>query len=225
MAKQFLLPLTNREIPILADEYVDKDFGSGCVKITPAHDPNDFEVGLRHQLEQVVVMDEHGIMNFAAGKEFEGMERGAARRKVVQMLKELDLLEKIEAHEHAVGHCYRCDTIIEPYLSEQWFVKMQPLAKPAIEVVKKEEVKFQPSRWTKVYFHWMENVRDWCISRQIWWGHRIPAYYCENCNEMIVARETPEKCPACEHHSFVQDEDVLDTWFPVAMAVFYAGLA
>jgi valyl-tRNA synthetase len=213
IGETILLPLTNREIPILADEYVDKDFGSGCVKITPAHDPNDFEVGLRHQLEQVVVMDEHGIMNFAAGKEFEGMERGAARKKVVQMLKELDLLEKVDAHEHAVGHCYRCDTIIEPYLSEQWFVKMQPLAKPAIEVVKNEEVKFQPSRWTKVYFHWMENVRDWCISRQIWWGHRIPAYYCENCNEMIVARETPEKCPSCGHHSFVQDEDVLDTWF------------
>jgi valyl-tRNA synthetase len=208
-----ILPIVNREIQIIADEYVDKDFGSGCVKITPAHDPNDFEVGLRHNLEQVVVMDEHGMMNFAAGNEFEGMDRFSARKKVVQLLTKLELLEKIDSHIHAVGHCYRCETVIEPYLSEQWFVKMQPLAKRAIEVVKEEKIKFQPSRWTKVYYHWMENVRDWCISRQIWWGHRIPAYYCEHCNEMIVAKEIPEICPTCKHHIFIQDEDVLDTWF------------
>lgn len=207
------LPLTNREIPVIADEYVDKEFGSGFVKITPAHDPNDYEVGLRHNLEQIIVMDEHGIMNDAAGEEFVGLNRFACREKIVGMLKEQGLLEKIETHEHSVGQCYRCDTVIEPYLSDQWFVKMKPLAQPAIEAVKDGRIKFQPERWTKVYYHWMENVRDWCISRQIWWGHRIPAYYCENCGKMIVAKESPDKCPACSHATFRQDEDVLDTWF------------
>ena len=213
IGKNIALPLTNRSIPIVADDYVDKDFGTGCVKITPAHDPNDFEVGLRHDLEEIIVMDEHGIMNYCAGKEFEGMDRFHARDKVVKMLTELNLIEKIEDHFHAVGHCYRCDTAIEPYLSDQWFVKMKPLAEKAIEVVRDGQVKFQPERWTKVYYHWMENVRDWCISRQIWWGHRIPAYYCEHCNEMIVAQEEPKECPKCKHHEFIQDEDVLDTWF------------
>jgi len=207
------LPLTDRKIPIIADEYVDKDFGSGCVKITPAHDPNDYEVGKRHELEQVTVMDEHGIMNSVAGAEFEGLNRFDCRIKIIKMLEEQKLLDFIEDHHHSVGQCYRCDTVIEPYLSDQWFVKMQPLAEKAITAVKDGEVKFQPERWTKVYYHWMENVRDWCISRQIWWGHRIPAYYCEKCGEMIVSKDEPSKCPKCANDSFKQDEDVLDTWF------------
>ena len=213
IGKMVKLPLTDREIPVIADEYVDKEFGSGFVKITPAHDPNDYEVGMRHNLEQIIIMDEHGVMNEAAGNDFTGLNRFECRDKIVKMLKDQDLLEKIEDHDHSVGQCYRCDTVIEPYLSDQWFVKMQPLAKPAIEVVKDGRVKFQPERWTKVYYHWMENVRDWCISRQIWWGHRIPAYYCEECNEMIVAKEMPDKCSKCGNDKFRQDEDVLDTWF------------
>jgi valyl-tRNA synthetase len=213
IGKMVKLPLTDREIPVIADEYVDKDFGSGFVKITPAHDPNDSEVGKRHNLEQIIVMDEHGNMNEAAGSEFIGLNRFDCRDKIVKMLKEQDLLEKIDDHDHSVGQCYRCDTVIEPYLSDQWFVKMQPLAKPAIEAVKDGRVKLQPERWTKVYYHWMENVRDWCISRQIWWGHRIPAYYCEECNEMIVTKEMPDNCLKCGNDKFRQDEDVLDTWF------------
>ncbi len=213
IGKMVKLPLTDRDIPVIADDYVDKEFGSGFVKITPAHDPNDYEVGLRHHLEQIIIMDEHGIMNEEAGAEFTGLNRFECRKKIIKMLKEQELLEKIEAHDHAVGQCYRCDTVIEPYLSDQWFVKMQPLAKPAIEAVKDGRVKFQPERWTKVYYHWMENVRDWCISRQIWWGHRIPAYYCLSCGKMIVAKDMPDKCPDCGHEKFRQDEDVLDTWF------------
>lgn len=213
VGKMVKLPLTDREIPVIADEYVDKDFGSGFVKITPAHDPNDYEVGIRHNLEQIIVMDEHGIMNEEAGKEFTGLNRFECRKKIVKMLKEQDLLEKIEDHDHSVGQCYRCDTVIEPYLSDQWFVKMKPLAAPAIEAVKDGRIKLQPERWTKVYYHWMENVRDWCISRQIWWGHRIPAYYCLSCGKMIVAKDMPDKCPDCGHEKFRQDEDVLDTWF------------
>jgi len=212
IGKEVALPLTRRMIPVIADEYVDLEFGTGCVKVTPAHDPNDFEIGQRHNLPQLLVMDEHGIMNSEAGAGFDGMDRYAAREKVVQMLEEQGLLEKIEKHEHAVGHCYRCHTSIEPYLSDQWFVKMKPLAGPAIDVVQKGEVRFQPERWTKVYMHWMNNIRDWCISRQIWWGHRIPAYYCKNCSKMVVAVEKPQSCPDCGG-SFRQDEDVLDTWF------------
>lgn len=213
IGKTLDLPLTSRKIPVVADEYVDLEFGTGCVKVTPAHDPNDFEIGRRHDLEQLLVMDEHGIMNSAAGADFEGMERYACRAKVLEMLTEQGLLEKTENHDHAVGHCYRCDTVIEPYLSDQWFVKMKPLAERAIEVVNSGEVKFQPERWTKVYMHWMNNIRDWCISRQIWWGHRIPAYYCNHCDAMLVAKEKPDGCPVCGQHSFRQDEDVLDTWF------------
>ncbi len=213
IGREVELPLTGRRIPVVADEYVDLEFGTGCVKVTPAHDPNDFEIGRRHDLPQLLVMDEHGIMNAAAGKDFEGLDRYSCREKVVQMLSEQQLLEKTETHEHAVGHCYRCDTAIEPYLSDQWFVKMKPLAGRAIEVVEKGEVRFQPERWTKVYMHWMNNIRDWCISRQIWWGHRIPAYYCLECGAMVVAKETPAKCPDCGHTAFRQDEDVLDTWF------------
>lgn len=213
VGKMVKLPLTDRKIPVIADIHVDKDFGSGFVKITPAHDPNDYEVGLRHDLEQIIVMDEHGVMNEAAGKDFAGLNRFKCREKIVELLKEQGLLEKIEDHDHSVGQCYRCDTVIEPYLSDQWFVKMKPLAEPAIQAVKDGKIKFQPERWTKVYYHWMENVRDWCISRQIWWGHRIPAYYCNSCGKMIVAKEMPDKCLDCGHEKFRQDEDVLDTWF------------
>ncbi len=213
IGRQVALPLTGRTIPVIADEYVDLEFGTGCVKVTPAHDPNDFEIGLRHNLAQLLVIDEHGIMNAAAGTDFAGLDRYACRAKVVDLLAEQGLLEKIDKHEHAVGHCYRCDTVIEPYLSDQWFVKMKPLAARAIEVVESGEVRFQPERWTKVYMHWMNNIRDWCISRQIWWGHRIPAYYCDACGRMTVAKEQPSACPDCGHGSLHQDEDVLDTWF------------
>lgn len=213
VGKMLKLPLTEREIPIIADDYVDKEFGSGFVKVTPAHDPNDFEIGQRHDLEQLLVIDEHGVMNEAAGEEFAGLDRYAARKKALEMLQEQGLLEKTEDHEHAVGHCYRCDTVVEPYLSDQWFVKMKPLAKEAIQVVEEGKIRFQPERWTKVYMHWMNNIRDWCISRQIWWGHRIPAYYCDDCGHMIVAAEAPQLCPKCNGASLHQDEDVLDTWF------------
>jgi valyl-tRNA synthetase len=213
VGKEVELPLTGRKIPILEDEYVDREFGTGCVKVTPAHDPNDFEIGQRHNLPQILVMDEQAVMNSAAGKEFVGLDRFACREKVVELLTQQDLLEKIESYTHSVGHCYRCDTVVEPYLSDQWFVKMEPLAGPAIEVVEKGEIRFQPERWTKVYMHWMLNIRDWCISRQIWWGHRIPVYYCDSCGKMIVAKEMPTICPQCGSNSFHQDEDVLDTWF------------
>ena len=213
IGKTVILPFIEREIPIIADEYVEKDFGSGCVKITPAHDPNDFEVGQRHDLEKIIIMDEHGIMNKKAGKEFEGLTRFECRKKIIELLKAKELLGEIEPHDHAVGHCYRCETVIESYLSDQWFVKMEPMAKRAIEVVKSGEVQLQPKRWVKVYLHWMENIRDWCISRQIWWGHRIPAYYCDECGEIAVAKETPGKCTKCGNTKFTQDEDVLDTWF------------
>lgn len=213
VGKNVKLPLTNRVIPIIADTYVEKEFGTGCVKITPAHDPNDFEVGNRHKLTPITIMDENAKMNELAGEEFLGLDRFECRKKVIELLEEQNLLEKTENHDHSVGHCYRCNTVIEPYLSDQWFVRMKPLAKRAIDVVENGQISFYPERWTKVYMHWMTNIRDWCISRQIWWGHRIPAYYCEHCNEMIVASETPTNCPKCNHTSFRQDEDVLDTWF------------
>ena len=213
IGETLILPFVEREIPIIADDYVDKDFGSGCVKITPAHDPNDFEVGLRHDLERILIMDEHGVMNEQAGKDFEGMDRYDCRKKILEMLKECDLLAEIEDHDHQVGHCYRCATVIEPYLSDQWFVRMKPLAERAIEVVKSGEIKLVPERWTKVYLHWMENIRDWCISRQIWWGHRIPVFYCDDCGEMTVTTENITECPKCKSGNIRQDEDVLDTWF------------
>ena len=213
VGKEVELPLTGRKIPVIEDDYVDMDFGTGCVKVTPAHDPNDFEIGQRHSLPQILIMDERAVMNSAAGKEFAGLDRFACREKVVELLTQQGLLEKIEPYTHSVGHCYRCDTVVEPYLSDQWFVKMKPLAGPAIEVVEKGEIRFQPERWTKVYMHWMLNIRDWCISRQIWWGHRIPVYYCNSCGKMIVAKEMPSICPQCGSDSFHQDEDVLDTWF------------
>lgn len=213
VGKDLILPLTGRKIPVIADDYVDKDFGTGCVKVTPAHDPNDFEIGRRHDLAQLLVIDEHGVMNEEAGEEFAGLDRYEARNKVLTMLQEQGLLADTEDHEHAVGHCYRCDTVIEPYLSDQWFVKMEPLAREAIAKVESGEIRFQPERWTKVYMHWMNNIRDWCISRQIWWGHRIPAFYCEDCGEMMVAKEQPEICSKCSSTKLRQDEDVLDTWF------------
>ena len=213
VGKELILPYTGRTIPIIADDYVDKEFGSGCVKITPAHDPNDFEVGLRHDLAQILVIDEHGAMNEEAGKEFVGLDRYECREKIIKKLEADGLLIKTQDHQHAVGHCYRCDTVIEPYLSDQWFVSMKELAEPAIEVVRNGQVKFQPERWTKVYMHWMENVRDWCISRQIWWGHRIPAFYCDDCGEIIVTKDDVKECPKCKSTNIRQEEDVLDTWF------------
>jgi valyl-tRNA synthetase len=213
IGKELILPLTGRTIPVIADEYVDLEFGTGCVKVTPAHDPNDFEIGNRHNLERLLIMDEHGVINDNAPEQFRGLDRYACRELIIKLMGEQDLLAKIDNHDLSMGHCYRCDTVIEPYLSDQWFVKMKPLAEAAIKVVESGEVKFQPERWTKVYMHWMNNIRDWCISRQIWWGHRIPAYYCVNCGKMIVAKEMPAQCPDCNCNSFKQDEDVLDTWF------------
>ncbi|MBU1107071.1 MAG: valine--tRNA ligase [Candidatus Riflebacteria bacterium] len=208
-----ILPFIGREIPILVDDFVDKAFGTGAVKITPAHDPNDFEMGRRHNLEQIVIMDEGGVMNELAGK-FKGMDRFAARNAIVEELGELGLLEKIEDHQLAVGHCERCKTIIEPYLSDQWFVRMKPLAEKAVEAVKDGSLRFTPNRWVGVYLHWMENIRDWCISRQLWWGHRIPAYTCGSCSHVMVASDCPDKCDKCgATQGITQDEDVLDTWF------------
>lgn len=212
IGKTVKLPFTDREIPVISDDYVDKAFGTGCVKITPAHDPNDFEVGRRHDLEQIIVMDEGGVMNENAGK-FKGLDRFECREAVIKELDEMGLLEKIEDHEHAVGHCERCKTIIEPYLSDQWFVKMKPLAEKAIEAYKNGTLRFTPARWGNVYLHWMENIRDWCISRQLWWGHRIPAYTCEDCKHVEVAEKAPTKCSKCGSEHIHQDSDVLDTWF------------
>jgi len=215
-----ILPIVNKKIPIIADEYVDPDFGSGCVKITPAHDPNDFEMGERHNLQKIVVIDKYGKMNAKAGAEFEGLTGPAARKKVISILQKEALLESSNDYSHAIGRCYRCNTTIEPSLSDQWFVDMKPLAKPAIQKVKSGEIEFQPKRWTKVYLHWMENVRDWCISRQIWWGHRIPAYYCQKCENIIVSKVAPQRCSKCNGTAFRQDEDVLDTWFSSALWPF-----
>ncbi len=211
IGKTLILPFVNREIPVIADDYVDASFGTGCVKITPAHDPNDFEMGQRHNLESIVVMNNDATMNEGAGK-FNGMTREEARKQVVAELKELGLLEKIDDHDHAVGHCSRCNTIIEPMVSKQWFVDMKPLAEPALKVVKDHEVEFVPERFTKTYVNWLENIRDWTISRQLWWGHRIPAWYCDDCGETIVSREDITECPHCHGH-VTQDPDVLDTWF------------
>jgi len=219
IGKTLILPLMNREIPVIGDEFVDPKFGTGAVKVTPAHDPNDFEMGKRHDLEFINVMKPNAEMNEHAG-EFQGMDRFEARKAIIESLKVSKLLIKADDHTHAVGHCYRCHTVVEPYLSKQWFVKMKPLAEPAIEAVKSGTIKFYPKRWTKVYMNWMENIRDWCISRQIWWGHRIPVWYCVGddfckleCREPIVSLETPEKCPHCDSTNLTQDEDVLDTWF------------
>ncbi len=206
------LPLTGRQIPVIADETVDREFGTGAVKITPAHDPNDFEMGLRHKLPQITVMDKNAVMNEEAGV-YLGLDRYEARKKIVADLESLGLLEKTAEHEHAVGQCYRCDTVIEPRVSKQWFVRMQPLADPAMKAVIDGRIKIVPERFTKIYLNWLENIRDWCISRQLWWGHRIPVWYCEDCDEIICTKDDPEACPKCGSRSLVQDPDVLDTWF------------
>jgi len=218
VGKMLILPLVGREIPIIADEYVDKDFGTGAVKITPAHDPNDFEVGLRHNLEQIKVLNDDATINAYGGK-YEGMDRYEARKQMVADLEEQGFLIKVEPHTHNVGQCYRCGTTVEPITSKQWFVKMKPLAEKAIEVVKDGTVKFVPDRFSKTYLNWMENVHDWCISRQLWWGHRIPAYYCEDCGETTVSKTEVTSCPKCGG-KVKQDPDVLDTWFSSALWPF-----
>ncbi len=219
VGKKCLLPLVNREIPIVADEYVDMEFGTGCVKMTPAHDPNDFEVGLRCNLESIRVLDDHGVVNENGGK-YQGMDRYKARTAIVADLDELGLLEKIEDHQHNVGTCYRCGTDVEPIISAQWFVKMAPLAEEALRVVRDGETKFVPERFTKTYTNWMENVHDWCISRQLWWGHQIPAWTCADCGHITVSETDPTECEHCHSHNITQEEDVLDTWFSSALWPF-----
>ncbi len=218
VGKMLKLPLTDREIPLIADEYVEKEFGTGAVKITPAHDPNDFEVGQRHNLPIIKILDDEAKVNAYGGK-YEGMDRYEAREQMVKDLEEQGYLIKIEKHAHNVGTCYRCGTTVEPITSLQWFVKMKPLAEPAVEVVKDGTIKFVPDRFSKTYLGWMENVRDWCISRQLWWGHRIPAFYCDHCGKMVVSKEDVKICPDCGKEMW-QDNDVLDTWFSSALWPF-----
>lgn len=219
VGKTLILPIVHREIPVVADDYVDIEFGTGVVKITPAHDPNDYEVGLRHNLEIIDVMTDDGHIAEGWGK-YSGMDRYECRKEIVKDLEAEGALIKIEDYSHNVGTCYRCHSTIEPRLSKQWFVKMEPLAKPAIDVVKNGEVKFVPERFSKIYYHWMENIKDWCISRQLWWGHRIPAYYCADCGEVIVSKEDVKKCPKCGSTNVEQDPDTLDTWFSSALWPF-----
>lgn len=216
--KSVILPLLNRTLRVIEDSFVEPEFGSGVVKVTPAHDPNDFEIGNRHGLERVNILNEDGTLNDNAGP-YAGLDRFEARKKVIKDLESEGLMEKIEEHTHSVGHCYRCGTIVEPYLSTQWFVRIKPLAEKAIDAVASGKIKFHPEKWVKTYNHWMENIRDWCISRQLWWGHRIPAYYCDDCGELIVTREEPEHCTKCSG-PVRQDTDVLDTWFSSALWPF-----
>ena len=219
IGKMVLLPIVNKQIPIVADEYVEMDFGTGVVKITPAHDPNDFEVGLRHGLPIVNVMNDDATINGNGGK-YQGLTREECRRQIVKDLEDGGFLKAVEPYKHNVGSCYRCGSVIEPRVSKQWFVKMEPLAKPAVEAVRSGRTRFIPERFDKIYFNWMENIKDWCISRQLWWGHRIPAWYCTGCGEMIVSRETPQTCPKCGSHRLEQDPDTLDTWFSSALWPF-----
>ncbi len=212
VGKTLLLPVLNREIPVIADDFVSREFGTGCVKVTPAHDPNDYQMGLRHNLPQINVMTEDGHMNENAGP-YQGLERFVCRKKIVEDLEAAGLLEKVDEHPHAVGHCYRCSSVVEPRLSPQWFVKMKPLAEPGIAAVREGKIRFVPERWNKVYLEWMENIRDWCISRQIWWGHQIPIFYCDACGYQWADRGKPTACPKCASSNVRQDEDVLDTWF------------
>lgn len=214
-----LLPLMERRIPVIADEYVDREFGTGAVKITPAHDPNDFEMALRHDLDQINVLDKNAIINENGGRYY-GLDRYEARKQIIKDLEELGLLVKVEPHTHAVGECYRCATVVEPRVSKQWFVKMKPLAEPAIQTVLQGEVAFIPERFAKIYIGWLENIRDWCISRQLWWGHRIPVWYCQDCGEEICALTAPEECSNCKSSNLEQDPDVLDTWFSSALWPF-----
>ena len=219
IGKTIILPLVDKEIPIIADEYCDMEFGTGAVKVTPAHDPNDFEIGLRHDLPQVNVIDKNGKMNKNAGK-YQGMTTSECREQIVEDLKNLDLLDGITDITHSVGECYRCSTTVEPLVSPQWFVKMEPLAAPAIEAVKNNDTQFIPPRFANIYIQWMENIRDWCISRQLWWGHRIPVWYCADCGEIICQKEAPDTCPKCGSKNLEQDPDVLDTWFSSALWPF-----
>jgi valyl-tRNA synthetase len=219
IGKMVMLPLVNREIPIVADDYVDMEFGTGVVKITPAHDFNDFEVGVRHNLDRINVFDESGVVN-AAGKQYEGMERFAARKQIVADLEAAGFLEKIQDHALSVGGCYRCKTVVEPYMSLQWYVKVAPLAETALAAVKEGRTKIVPSQWENTYYDWMENIRDWCISRQIWWGHRIPAWFCDHCGAVTVAKEDPTSCHKCGSDEIRQETDVLDTWFSSALWPF-----
>ena len=219
IGKNVILPLVGREIPIVADYYVDKEFGTGAVKITPAHDPNDFEVGKRHNLEEINIMNDDATINEKGGK-YAGMDRYEARKAIVKDLEEQGYLVKVVPHTHAVGTHDRCGTTVEPLIKQQWFVKMDELAKPAIAALEKGELKFVPERFNKIYLHWLENIKDWCISRQIWWGHRIPAYYCDECGEVVVSKGMPEKCPHCGCTHLTQDEDTLDTWFSSALWPF-----
>jgi valyl-tRNA synthetase len=212
VGKSAILPIMDRELPVIADDYVDPEFGTGVVKITPAHDFNDFEVGARHNLEKINILNPNGTLNDNAGH-FAGQSRHEARKAVLEELEKGGFLVKTDDYKMAVATCYRCHTVVEPYLSLQWFVKMQPLAGPAIEAIKNEELVFHPDHWSKTYLYWMENIRDWCISRQLWWGHRIPAYYCQSCGEVIVASQAPASCPKCKSSDIKQDPDVLDTWF------------
>ncbi|MCL2859004.1 MAG: valine--tRNA ligase [Oscillospiraceae bacterium] len=219
IGKTVIIPIINKEIPVIADSFVDKSFGTGAVKITPAHDVNDYEVGLKHNLDIIEVFSDAGIM-LGLAKEFEGLDIIEARKRIVERLKELDALEKTEDYVHNVGKCYRCHNTIEPRISNQWFVRMKPLAEPAIEAVKTNKIKFVPENFNKTYFNWMENIQDWCISRQLWWGHRIPAFYCTNCGETYVSEVAPKKCNKCDSSDFTQDEGTLDTWFSSALWPF-----
>jgi valyl-tRNA synthetase len=221
VGKEVIIPILNKAIPVIIDARVEKDFGTGAVKVTPAHDPNDFTIGQDHELEQVLVIDESGMMNENSPQQFVGQDRYQCREQLLLELKEKNYLINTEEHQHAVGHCYRCHTVIEPYLSNQWFVDMKSLVKNAIDVVKSGEITFIPKRWEKLYFDWMEGIRDWCISRQIWWGHRIPVWYCpDHPDKPLVARTRPEKCPLCAQQELIQESDVLDTWFSSALWPF-----
>jgi valyl-tRNA synthetase len=219
VGKNVILPLMNRNIPVFADSFVAKEFGTGLVKVTPAHDPNDFEMGKRHNLEIINILDTNGNINGKGGA-YKGLSRFDARKKVLKDLDKLGLLVKIEDHDHSVGHCYRCNTIIEPYLSKQWFVNIKPLADAAIKAVEEKRITFVPQNWEKTYYEWMYNIRDWCISRQLWWGHRIPAFYCKSCGHITVTMDDPHECEKCKSKDIRQDEDVLDTWFSSALWPF-----
>ena len=226
IGKKIILPLVSREIPVIADKIVDKEFGTGVVKVTPSHDPNDFNMGKVHNLEFINIMTEKAIMNNNVPEKYRNISREKCRKMVMEDLDYIGLVEKVEPYTHSVGHCYRCDTVIEPYQSTQWFVKMKPLAEPAIKVVEDGQITFYPERWTKVYLNWMHNIRDWCISRQIWWGHRIPVWYCEDCKAEIVSRETPKNCPKCKSSKLKQDKDVSGYLvFFMVMAFFYFRMA